>query len=78
MLKINPKDFPQRIDTAEFTKEVTKLESDVFIIGNTEEQDFSFHINYLSDLYEINGDIFEGSYVINMNFTDGASGSPLC
>ena len=77
VLKINPRDFPKQIETVEFTKEMPKLGSDVFIVGNTEGQGFSFHSGYLSDLYEISGDMPQGSYVINMNSTGGASGSPV-
>ncbi len=77
VLKIDPKDFPKQIETVQFTEEMPKLGSDVFIVGNTEGQGFSFHSGYLSDLYEINGDMPQGSYVINMNSTGGASGSPV-
>ena len=77
LLKIDPADFPKEIESVEFTDEQPKLGADVFIVGNTEGQGFSFHNGYLSDLYEINGDMPQGSYVINMNSTGGASGSPV-
>ena len=77
VLKIDPKDFPKEIEVVEFTNEIPKLGSDVFIVGNTEGQGFSFHSGYLSDLYEISGEMPQGSYVINMNSTGGASGSPV-
>jgi S1-C subfamily serine protease len=77
VLKIDPKDFPKQIEKVEFTDKIPKLGSDVFIVGNTEGQGFSFHNGYLSDLYEINGEMPQGSYVINMNSTGGASGSPV-
>lgn len=77
VLKINPKDFPKEIEIVEFTNEIPKLGSDVFIVGNTEGQGFSFHSGYLSDLYEISGEMPQGSYIINMNSTGGASGSPV-
>tara|TARA_B110000503_G_C7170021_1_gene423837 strand:- start:5547 stop:7004 length:1458 start_codon:yes stop_codon:yes gene_type:complete len=77
ILKIDPKDFPKKIEVVEFTNEIPKLGSDVFIVGNTEGQGFSFHNGYLSDLYEISGEMPQGSYIINMNSTGGASGSPV-
>jgi S1-C subfamily serine protease len=77
ILKVNPKDFPKEIERINFTSEMPKLGTDVFIVGNTEGQGFSFHNGYLSDLYEINGEMPQGSYVINMNSTGGASGSPV-
>jgi len=77
ILKIDPKEFPEQITTVEFTSESPKLGTDVFIVGNTEGQGFSFHSGYLSDLYDINGEMPQGSYVINMNSAGGASGSPI-
>ena len=77
VLKINPKDLPKEIEIVEFTNEMPKLGSDIFIVGNTEGQGFSFHSGYLSDLYEISGDLPQGSYIINMNTAGGASGSPV-
>lgn len=77
ILKVNPTDFPKEIEHIDFTDEMPKLGTDVFIVGNTEGQGFSFHNGYLSDLYEINGEMPQGSYVINMNSTGGASGSPV-
>ncbi len=77
ILKVNPSDFPKEIEHIDFTDEMPKLGTDVFIVGNTEGQGFSFHNGYLSDLYEINGEMPQGSYVINMNSTGGASGSPV-
>ena len=77
ILKIDPKDFPKEIEVVEFTNEIPKLGSDVFIVGNTEGQGFSFHSGYLSDLYEVSGEMPQGSYIINMNSTGGASGSPV-
>lgn len=77
ILKINPADFPEEIESINFTDEIPKLGTDVFIVGNTEGLGFSFHSGYLSDLYDINGDMPQGSYVINMNSAGGASGSPV-
>lgn len=77
ILQINPKDFPEQIETIEFTNQMPQIGSDVFIVGNTEGQGFSFHSGYLSDLYEINGEMPQGTYVINMNTAGGASGSPI-
>ncbi len=77
IMQIDPKAFPTEFEIVEFTNEIPKLGSDVFIVGNTEGQGFSFHNGYLSDLYEINGEMPQGSYVINMNSTGGASGSPI-
>lgn len=79
VMQINPEEFPAEFEVVEFTNEIPTLGSDVFIVGNTEGQGFSFHNGHLSDLYEINGEMPQGSYVINMNSTGGASGSPgLC
>jgi S1-C subfamily serine protease len=77
IMQINPQEFPTEFEIVEFSNEIPKLGSNVFIVGNTEGQGFSFHDGYLSDLYEINGEMPQGSYVINMNSTGGASGSPI-
>lgn len=77
VLKVNPADLPKEIESINFTNEIPKLGTDVFIVGNTEGLGFSFHSGYLSDLYEINGEMPQGSYVINMNSAGGASGSPV-
>jgi S1-C subfamily serine protease len=77
VMQINPEEFPAEFEIVEFTNEIPTLGSDVFIVGNTEGQGFSFHNGYLSDLYEINGEMPQGSYVINTNSTGGASGSPV-
>jgi S1-C subfamily serine protease len=77
IMQIDPKEFPTEFELVEFTNEIPKLGSNVFIVGNTEGQGFSFHDGYLCDLYEINGEMPQGSYVINMNSTNGASGSPI-
>lgn len=77
ILKVNPKDFPKEIEQIEFASREAALGDEVFIVGNTEGQGFSFHSGYLSDLYEINGEMPQASYVINLNSTGGASGSPI-
>ncbi|NNM42977.1 MAG: serine protease, partial [Chlamydiae bacterium] len=77
ILKIDPTDFPKDIETIEFAKEEPKLGEEVFIVGNTEGHGFSFHEGILSNLYEISGEMPQGSYVINMNIAGGASGSPV-
>lgn len=77
IMQMDPKELPAEFEVVEFTNAVPELGSNVFIVGNTEGQGFSFHDGYLSDLYEINGDMPQGSYVINLNSTGGASGSPI-
>lgn len=77
ILKINPEEFPADYEMVTLTEEEPTLQSKVFIIGNTEGQGFSFHEGYLADLYEINGDMPQGSYIINVNSAGGSSGSPV-
>jgi S1-C subfamily serine protease len=77
ILKINPKDLPSQVSKIDFSSKKPNLGDEVFIVGNTEDQGFSFHNGYLSDLFDINGQMPQGSYVINMNITGGASGSPV-
>lgn len=77
ILKIDPNELPKQVEKIEFSTIMPKLGDDVFIVGNTEGQGFSFHNGYLSDLFDINGDMPQGTYVINMNSTGGASGSPV-
>ncbi|MFK7973921.1 MAG: S1C family serine protease [Rickettsiaceae bacterium] len=77
VMQIDTKELPKEFETIQFTDDKPKLGSDVFIVGNTEGQGFSFHSGYLSDMYEISGEMPQGSYVINMNTTGGASGSPI-
>jgi S1-C subfamily serine protease len=77
ILKINPEEFPTDYEIVTLTEEEPALQSKVFIIGNTEGQGFSFHDGYLADLYEINGDMPQGSYIINVNSAGGSSGSPV-
>lgn len=77
VLKVMPQDLPKDLEVIEFAKNEPKLGDEIFIVGNAEGQGFSFHTGYLSDLYDINGDMPQGTYVINMNTTGGASGSPI-
>ncbi|RTK93954.1 MAG: serine protease [Rickettsiales bacterium] len=77
IMKVEPKELPSDFEVIEFTDEKPRLGSKIFIVGNTEGQGFSFHDGYLSDLFEISGEMPQGSYVINMNTTGGASGSPI-
>ncbi|MCP5369938.1 MAG: serine protease [Rickettsiaceae bacterium] len=77
ILKINPAEFPIDYEVVALTEEEPELRSRVFIIGNTEGQGFSFHEGYLADLYEISGDMPQGSYIINVNSAGGSSGSPV-
>ncbi len=77
VLKIDPKTLPKEHKVIEFTDEKPKLGTEVFVVGNTEGQGFSFHSGYLSELFNINGEMPQGSYVINMNSAGGSSGSPI-
>lgn len=77
ILKVEKSELPIEIQKIEFTDKLPKIGDDIFIVGNAEGQGFSMHSGYLSDLYDINGDMPQGSYVINMNTTGGASGSPI-
>lgn len=77
ILKINPGELPSQVGKIEFSAKEPVIGDEVFIVGNTEDQGFSFHNGYLSDLFDISGQMPQGSYVINMNSTGGASGSPV-
>lgn len=77
VLQVAPNELPDDIDYIKFSKKTPDLGDEVFIVGNTESQGFSVHNGYLSDLFEINGEMPQGSFVINMNTTGGASGSPI-
>lgn len=77
VLKVNPAELPEDINHIKFAKKEPTIGDEVFIVGNTEAQGFSVHSGYLSDLFEINGEMPQGSFVINMNTTGGASGSPI-
>ncbi len=77
IMRVDSAELPVDFEIVEFTDDAPKLGAKVFIVGNTEGQGFSFHDGYLSDLFEISGEMPQGSYVINMNSTGGASGSPI-
>lgn len=77
LLKVNPAELPDDTISIEFAKKHPKVGDEVFIVGNTEAQGFSVHNGYLSDLFDISGEMPQGTFVINMNSTGGASGSPI-
>ncbi|WP_041405091.1 MULTISPECIES: S1C family serine protease [spotted fever group] len=77
VLKVESKDIPASATQISFASELPKLNQKVFVVGNTEAQGFSFHTGYLSDLYNIAGLMPQCTYVINLNTTGGASGSPV-
>lgn len=77
ILKVERSELPTEVQKIEFTDKSPKVGDNIFIVGNAEGQGFSLHSGYLSDLYDINGDMPQGSYVVNMNTTGGASGSPM-
>lgn len=77
ILKIDPKYFPESITDIEFTKEIPAVGEEVFVVGNTEGCGFSFHSGHIADIYDISGDMPQGSYTVNMNIIGGASGSPV-
>ncbi|WP_041808831.1 S1C family serine protease [Rickettsia canadensis] len=77
ILKVESKDIPASVTQISFASELPKLNQKVFVVGNTEAQGFSFHTGYLSDLYNIAGMMPQCTYVISLNTTGGASGSPV-
>lgn len=77
ILKMDPKDIPEDAVAIEISDEPAKQNQPVFIVGNNEGQDFSFHSGYISNLYSISGDMPQHSYIINLNVTGGSSGSPV-
>ena len=77
VLKVTSVDIPKSAAEISFSNELPKLNQKVFVVGNTEAQGFSFHTGYLSDLYNIEGMMPQCTYVINLNSTGGASGSPV-
>ncbi|KJV98493.1 peptidase S7, Flavivirus NS3 serine protease family protein [Rickettsia amblyommatis str. Darkwater] len=77
ILKVESKDIPASATQISFASELPKLNQKVFVVGNTEAKGFSFHTGYLSDLYNIEGLMPQCTYVINLNTTGGASGSPV-
>ena len=77
ILRVMPNELPEDIEAIKFANDAPKLGDKVFMFGNTESRGFSFHTGYLSNLYDVSGDMPQGTYVVNMNSTGGASGSPL-
>ena len=77
IMRVDPKEIPSEATEVKFSKEAAKQNQNVFIIGNNEAQDFSFHTGYLSNLYDINGSMPQQTYVVNLNARGGSSGSPL-
>jgi S1-C subfamily serine protease len=77
ILKIDPANLPSNSTEILFSKDVPKLGQDVFIVGNNEAQDFSVHTGYLSNLYDINGEMPQHTFIVNLNVSGGSSGSPL-
>ncbi len=77
ILKINTSDIPNAAEEIIFSKMPVAQNQNVLVVGNAEGKDFSFHTGYISGLYEIAGDMPQSSYVINLNSTGGASGSPI-
>ena len=77
VLKVDPKDIPEDAIEIKISDEALRQNQPVLIIGNNEGQDFSFHSGYISNLYAIDGDMPQHSYIINLNVTGGSSGSPI-
>ena len=77
ILMVAQQDIPAEATQISFAKTPPKQNESVLVVGNTEGQDFSFHTGYVSGLYEINGEMPQCSYVINLNSAGGASGSPV-
>ena len=77
IMKVTPSEIPADSTEVKFTDEEPRQNQNVFIIGNNEAQDFSFHTGYLSNLYDINGSMPQQTYVVNLNTRGGSSGSPL-
>lgn len=77
ILKVNPSEIPETTEQISFAKDLAKQNQSVFVIGNSEGQGFSFHSGYISNLYAISGSMPQCSYIINLNISGGASGSPV-
>jgi S1-C subfamily serine protease len=76
-LQVNIDEIPDSAVEITFAKDKPKLDQKVFIVGNNEGREFSFHDGYISGLYEIDGEMPQGSYIVNLNSAGGSSGSPL-
>jgi S1-C subfamily serine protease len=77
ILKIDPKNIPPAAEEVVFSKEFPKQNQEVLVVGNNEVKDFSFHTGRISNLYDINGEMPQASFIINLNAAGGASGSPI-
>ena len=77
ILQFDSKFLPPSVEQIIFTNDPVAVGDEVFIVGNNEAKDFSFHSGYLSNLYDINGEMPQQSYVVNLNTAGGSSGSPL-
>lgn len=77
ILKLSPEDVPLAASEIRFSNEEPKVNQSVFIVGNNEGKEFSIHHGAISSLHEINGDMPQHSYVININTFGGSSGSPI-
>ena len=77
ILKVDPASVPDGAEEIPFTKTEPKMNQTVFIIGNNENQGFSFHTGSISSLYDINSEMPQHAYVVNLNVAGGSSGSPL-
>lgn len=77
ILKVDPKDIPDCSSEIQFSDEDPKVNQSIFIVGNNEGKEFSIHYGTISSLYEVNGDMPQHSYIINVNTFGGSSGSPI-
>lgn len=77
ILKFDPKTIPADTTSISFSDKETKIDQQVFIMGNNEAQEFSFHMGNISNLNDINGHLPQQSYIINLNSAGGSSGSPV-
>lgn len=77
ILKIATNSIPQDIEEIAFSKKPVQLNQDIFLVGNNEGQGFAVHRGSIANLYEINGEMPQSSYVINLNVVGGSSGSPV-
>jgi S1-C subfamily serine protease len=77
VLRVDPALVPTGTEEISFSAELPKINQTVFIIGNNEGQSFSVHTGSIANLYDINGQMPQDSYVVNLNLAGGASGSPL-
>lgn len=77
ILKVDPANVPDAAEEIRFNSDEPKLNQNVFIVGNNEGQEFSVHQGNLSNLYDINGEMPQHTYIISLNAAGGSSGSPI-